>query len=79
MLGNHLYLPDVPEPDLIIRTSGEKRLSNFWLWPGTYSELFFTDTLWPDFGKADLEAAMAFYAGRERRMGGRPEVKFPKQ
>ena len=71
MMGGYMYLPDVPEPDLIIRTSGEKRLSNFWLWSGTYSELFFTDTLWPDFGKEDLQAALAFYAGRERRKGGR--------
>jgi len=74
MLSDYIYLPDVPEPDLIIRTSGEKRLSNFWLWTGTYSELFFTDTLWPDFGKEDLEAALASYAGRQRRIGGRPEA-----
>jgi len=73
-LSNHMYLPDVPEPDLIIRTSGEERLSNFWLWTSTYSELFFTDTLWPDFGKEDLEAAFASYAGRQRRKGGRPAV-----
>jgi len=73
-LNDNMYLPDVPEPDLIIRTSGEERLSNFWLWTGTYSELFFTDTLWPDFGKEDLEAALASYAGRQRRKGGRPEA-----
>ena len=73
-LSDYMYLPDVPEPDLIIRTSGEERLSNFWLWTGTYSELFFTDTLWPDFGKGDLEAALASYALRQRRKGGRPEL-----
>jgi undecaprenyl diphosphate synthase len=72
-LSGFMYLPDVPEPDLIIRTSGEKRLSNFWLWTGTYSELFFTDALWPDFGKEDLDAALASYAARQRRRGGRPE------
>jgi undecaprenyl diphosphate synthase len=74
-LSGHMYLPDVPEPDLIIRTSGENRLSNFWLWTGTYSEFFFTDTLWPDFGKEDFESALASYAGRERRKGGRLEDK----
>lgn len=72
MISEHMYLPDVPEPDLIIRTSGEERLSNFWLWTGAYSEFFFTDTLWPDFSKNDLEAALASYAGRQRRIGGRP-------
>ena len=72
MLSENMYLPDVPEPDLIIRTSGEERLSNFWLWTGAYSEFFFTDTLWPDFGKEHLEAALAAYAGRQRRKGGRP-------
>ena len=72
MLSEHMYLPDVPEPDLIIRKSGEERLSNFWLWTGTYSELFFTDTLWPDFGKEDLQTAIASYSGRQRRKGGRP-------
>ena len=71
MLSSRMYLPDVPEPDLIIRTSGEKRLSNFWLWTGTYSELYFTDTLWPDFTGEVFDEALASYAGRERRMGGR--------
>ncbi|MDD2452316.1 MAG: polyprenyl diphosphate synthase [Synergistaceae bacterium] len=64
-----LYLPDVPDPDLIIRTSGEQRLSNFWLWEGAYSELYFTQTLWPDFGPGDLEAAIEHFTGRERRYG----------
>lgn len=65
----HLYLPDVPDPDLVIRTSGEKRLSNFWLWEGAYSELHFSEKLWPDFGPEDLEAAIIDYQGRERRYG----------
>ena len=65
----HLYLPDVPDPDLVIRTSGEKRLSNFWLWEGAYSELYFSEKLWPDFGPEDLEAAIIDYQGRERRYG----------
>ncbi len=65
----HLYLPDVPDPDLVIRTSGEKRLSNFWLWEGAYSELHFSEKLWPDFGPEDLEAAIMDYQGRERRYG----------
>ena len=60
-----------PDPDLIIRTSGEQRLSNFLLWQGAYSEFYFTDILWPDFGEPDLENAILDYAGRERRFGGR--------
>lgn len=68
-LRKYLYLPDVPDPDLIIRTSGEMRLSNFWLWESAYSELYFTERLWPDFGPEDLEAALNIYHGRERRYG----------
>ena len=64
-----LMTQGIPDPDLLIRTSGEKRISNFLLWQCAYSELFFTDTLWPDFEKEDLEAALADYAGRERRFG----------
>ena len=64
------YLPDVPDPDLIIRTSGELRISNFWLWEGAYSEFYFTDTYWPDFDYDALKAALDDYAGRERRYGG---------
>jgi len=60
----------IPDPDLIIRTSGEKRLSNFLLWQAAYSELVFVDTLWPDFGAKDLAAAVAEYGRRERRYGG---------
>lgn len=68
-LRKHLYLPDIPDPDLIIRTSGELRVSNFWLWQGSYSEYYFTDTLWPDFGTAELKKALQSYARRERRYG----------
>jgi len=60
----------LPPVDLLIRTSGEQRLSNFMLWQAAYAELLFTDTLWPDFGRADLEAALGTYATRERRFGG---------
>lgn len=65
----YLYLPDIPDPDLLIRTSGELRMSNFWLWQGSYSEFYFTDKYWPDFGKPDLEEAIAVYFRRERRYG----------
>jgi undecaprenyl diphosphate synthase len=65
----HLLTTDMPDPDLVIRTSGELRLSNFLLWQTAYSELVFTSTLWPDFGKADLEKALHDYHGRERRYG----------
>ena len=60
----------VPDPDLLIRTSGEQRISNFLLWQCAYTELYFTDTLWPDFGGDDLKAALGNYAARERRYGG---------
>ena len=69
-LRKYFYLPDVPDPDLIIRTSGELRMSNFWLWEGAYSEFYFTDTYWPDFDYDALKAALDDYAGRERRYGG---------
>lgn len=62
---------DIPDPDLIIRTSGEQRTSNFLLWQSAYAEYYFTETLWPDFDQAAFDKAMAAYAGRERRMGGR--------
>ncbi len=64
-----LYLPDVPDPDLLIRTSGEIRLSNFLLWELSYAEFYFTETLWPDFGEADFAKALAEYARRQRRFG----------
>ena len=69
VLRKYLYLPDLPDPDLLIRTSGELRMSNFWLWQGSYSEFYFTDKFWPDFGKPDLEMAIADYYRRERRYG----------
>jgi undecaprenyl diphosphate synthase len=67
----HLYAPDMPEPDLLIRTSGELRISNFLLWQLAYAELVFTDRRWPDFGEEDLRAAVQEYAGRKRRFGTR--------
>jgi undecaprenyl diphosphate synthase len=66
-----LYGPDLADPELVIRTSGEQRLSNFLLWQSAYSELYFAPQMWPDFGADDLEDAIADYAGRERRFGGR--------
>jgi undecaprenyl diphosphate synthase len=69
-LGRYLDTPDIPDPDLIIRTSGEQRLSNFLMWQAAYSELVFVPTHWPDFDKATLESAIAEYARRERRFGG---------
>ena len=69
-LRKHFYLPDVPDPDLIIRTSGELRLSNFWLWESAYSEYYFTSIHWPDFNEEELDKALSDYSGRERRYGG---------
>lgn len=68
-LRQHLYTSDLPDPDLVIRTSGEHRLSNFLLWQAAYAELLFSPVLWPDFGPDDLRAAILDYAGRERRFG----------
>jgi undecaprenyl diphosphate synthase len=70
-LRRHLYAPEMHDPELLIRTSGELRISNFLLWQCAYSELYFSDRLWPDFGPEDLDAALADYAGRQRRFGGR--------
>lgn len=66
---SHLYMPDLPDADLIIRTSGEYRLSNFLLWQGAYSELYFTSKYWPDFTPDDFDDALADFAARERRFG----------
>jgi undecaprenyl diphosphate synthase len=70
MIGRHLDAPDLSDPDLIIRTSGEQRLSNFLLWQAAYSELVFSPVYWPDFDRATLEAAIEEYRRRERRFGG---------
>jgi len=70
LIGKHLDAPDIADPDLIIRTSGEQRLSNFLLWQAAYSELVFTPVYWPDFDRAALEAATEEYRRRERRFGG---------
>jgi undecaprenyl diphosphate synthase len=69
-LGNYFDAPDIPDPDVIIRTSGEQRLSNFLLWQAAYSELVFVPLNWPDFDRAALEGAIAEYRRRERRFGG---------
>ncbi len=67
----YLYSPDIPDPDLLIRTSGEMRISNFLLWELSYSEIYVTDVLWPDFDAAEFQAALSDYSGRDRRFGGR--------
>jgi len=70
MLSAHLYTRDLPDPDLLIRTSGELRLSNFLLWQVAYAELWVTETLWPDFRQKDLFQAIIDFQKRERRYGG---------
>jgi undecaprenyl diphosphate synthase len=70
-LAAALYEPEMPDPDLVIRTSGERRVSNFLLWQSAYAEFVFTDTLWPDFGPDELRASIEEYASRRRRFGGR--------
>jgi undecaprenyl diphosphate synthase len=72
-LAAHLYTRGLPDPDLVIRTAGEMRLSNFLLWQAAYSEFHCTQTLWPDFGEADFDEAIASYQRRVRRFGARPE------
>ncbi len=69
--GRYLYAPEMPDPDLVIRTSGELRVSNFLLWQSAYAEFAFIDTLWPDFGPNEFRAAIEDYASRRRRFGGR--------
>ncbi len=73
-IEGRLYQPQLPPPDLVIRTAGEQRLSNFLLWQTAYSELHFTDVLWPDFGRDQLAAAVADFRHRVRRFGGRPDA-----
>ena len=70
-VADHLYHPSIPDPDLLIRTSGELRISNFLLWQISYAEFYFTDTFWPDFDKAELNKAIDSYYNRNRRFGGR--------
>lgn len=69
MIGKYLDTEGIPDPDLLIRTSGEQRLSNFLLWQLAYTEFYFTDVLWPDFNKKELEKAIDYYNGRDRRFG----------
>jgi undecaprenyl diphosphate synthase len=71
MFRTYLYAPDIPDPDLMIRTSGEFRISNFLLWQISYSEIWITDTLWPDFSKDELKTAIDAFYSRKRRYGGR--------
>ncbi|MEZ0224164.1 MAG: isoprenyl transferase [Alphaproteobacteria bacterium] len=70
IFSRYLMTRGIPDPDLMIRTSGESRISNFLMWQLAYAELFFTNTLWPDFGRADMDEAVAFFNGRDRRYGG---------
>lgn len=70
LISENIDTSGIPEPDLLIRTSGEQRLSNYLIWQLAYSEYYFTDTLWPDFSKKDLEEAIEFYCNRDRRFGG---------
>jgi undecaprenyl diphosphate synthase len=71
LFRSHLYAPEMPDPDLVIRTSGEFRMSNFLLWQAAYAELVFVDTLWPDFDEGHLRSALQEFARRRRRFGGR--------
>ncbi|OGI23619.1 MAG: di-trans,poly-cis-decaprenylcistransferase [Candidatus Melainabacteria bacterium RIFOXYA12_FULL_32_12] len=69
LISNYLYTSDIPDPDLLIRTGGDQRLSNYLLWQLAYTEIYVSDTLWPDFGKDELDEAVAEFAKRERRFG----------
>lgn len=73
LITAHLYAGDLPDPDLLIRTGGDERLSNFLLWQSAYTEFYFSPVLWPDFSPAELDTAIACYSQRERRFGGRKE------
>jgi len=70
LISSYLYTRNLPDPDLVIRTAGEMRVSNFLLWQSAYSEYYATPTLWPDFSRADLQAALESYQKRKRRYGG---------
>ena len=74
MISDNMYLPDVPDPELIIRPSGEMRMSNFLLWESAYSEFWMSECLWPDFGYDELTQAFRDYAKRDRRFGGLGEA-----
>jgi undecaprenyl diphosphate synthase len=77
LIARHLYTAGSPDPDLVIRTSGEMRTSNFLIWQAAYAEWYVTPTLWPDFGKEELRAALVEYGRRERRFGGVPDAHPP--
>ncbi|MDV7398914.1 undecaprenyl diphosphate synthase family protein, partial [Arthrospira platensis SPKY1] len=77
LLARHLYVPDMPDVDLFVRSSGEQRTSNFLPWQAAYAELVFLDVLWPDFDRTHLWQAIELYAGRERRYGSAPSVLPP--
>jgi len=70
LVSGHLYTAGMPDPDLLIRTGGEMRLSNFLIWQAAYAELYFTPVLWPDFGRGELEKALSVFSKRQRRFGG---------
>ena len=70
LVSGHLYTAGIPDPDLLIRTGGEMRLSNFLIWQAAYAELYFTPVLWPDFGREELEKALSVFSKRQRRFGG---------
>lgn len=70
MVSDHLYTGGMPDPDLLIRTAGDQRISNFLLWQTAYAELYFTDAFWPDFGREDIDMALAEYGRRKRKFGG---------
>src|SRR5215472_4090275 len=76
-ISARMYQPELPDPDMIIRTAGEHRVSNFLLWQGAYAEMLVSETLWPDFGEAELKTALEEYASRIRRFGGRPANEAP--
>ena len=75
LISRHTYTPDVPDPDLIIRTSGERRMSNFLIWQAAYSEYYFTEVLWPEFSKEDFYRALREFQQRDRRMGRTEHLK----
>jgi undecaprenyl diphosphate synthase len=77
-LDRAMAMSHVPDPDLLIRTGGEQRISNFLLWQSAYAELFFSERLWPDFDEAELDSAIAAFGRRERRFGKTPEQTVPK-